>query len=247
MAEAILAARGLSRRFGGLMAVREVSLALERGRIHALIGPNGAGKTTLVNLLSGELRPSAGSILFEGREIAGRSPYTIARRGIARSYQRVNLFADFSAFENCRLAAQARGRSSLIPARSKRSYAEKAEQALALVGLSALHRPAGALSHGERRQLEIAVALSTAPKVLLLDEPLAGLGHEESRAMTALIRSIAADHAILLIEHDVDAVLSVADTLTVMVDGAVLASGDPAAVRANRAVQDAYLGSGGEA
>jgi branched-chain amino acid transport system ATP-binding protein len=244
MAEAILAARGLSRRFGGLMAVREVSLALERGRIHALIGPNGAGKTTLVNLLSGELRPSAGSILFEGREIAGRRPYRIARRGIARSYQRVNLFADFSAFENCRLAAQARGRSSLIPARAKRAHAERAEQALVLVGLAATHRLAGALSHGERRQLEIAVALSTAPKVLLLDEPLAGLGHEESRAMATLIRSIAADHAILLIEHDVDAVLSVADTLTVMVDGAVLASGDPATVRANRAVQDAYLGSG---
>jgi branched-chain amino acid transport system ATP-binding protein len=244
MAEAILAARGLSRRFGGLTAVREVSLALEMGRIHALIGPNGAGKTTLVNLLSGELRPSAGSILFEGREIAGRRPYRIARRGIARSYQRVNLFADFSAFENCRLAAQARGRSSLIPARAKRAHAERAEQALALVGLAATHRLAGALSHGERRQLEIAVALSTAPKVLLLDEPLAGLGHEESRAMTTLIRSIAADHAILLIEHDVDAVLSVADTLTVMVDGAVLASGDPATVRANRAVQDAYLGSG---
>ena len=244
MAEALLAARGLSRRFGGLVAVREVSLALETGRIHALIGPNGAGKTTLVNLLSGELKPSAGSILFEGREIAGKRPYKIARRGIARSYQRVNLFAEFSAFENCRLAAQARGRSSLILARSKQAHVEKAEQALALVGLSATHRLAGALSHGERRQLEIAVALSTAPKVLLLDEPLAGLGHEESRAMTALIRSIAPNHAILLIEHDVDAVLSVADTLTVMVDGAVLASGDPATVRANRAVQDAYLGSG---
>jgi branched-chain amino acid transport system ATP-binding protein len=176
--------------------------------------------------------------------MAGRSPHRIARRGIARSYQRVNLFAEFSAFENCRLAAQAQGRSSLIPARSRRAYAEKAEQALALVGLSATHRSAGALSHGERRQLEIAVALSTAPKVLLLDEPLAGLGHDESRAMTALVRAIAPDHAILLIEHDVDAVLSVADTLTVMVDGAVLASGDPATVRANRAVQDAYLGSG---
>jgi branched-chain amino acid transport system ATP-binding protein len=244
MAEAILAARGLSRRFGGLVAVREVSLALEMGRIHALIGPNGAGKTTLVNLLSGELKPSAGSILFQGREIAGRRPYTIARRGIARSYQRVNLFAEFSAFENCRLAAQARGRSSLIPARSRRAHADKAAEALASVGLSASHRLAGVLSHGERRQLEIAVALSTGPKVLLLDEPLAGLGHEESRAMTALIRSIAPNHAILLIEHDVDAVLSVADTLTVMVDGAVLASGDPAIVRANRAVQDAYLGSG---
>ena len=244
MAEAILAARGLSRRFGGLMAVREVSLALEPGRIHALIGPNGAGKTTLVNLLSGELKPTAGSITFEGREIAGRSPYKVARRGIARSYQRVNLFLDFSAFENCRLAAQARGRSSLRLARSRRSLAEKAHEVLALVGLAEPERLAGTLSHGERRQLEIAVALATAPKVLLLDEPLAGLGIEESRAMTALIKSIAGEHAILLIEHDVDAVLSVADTLTVMVDGAVLASGPPDEVRRNRAVQDAYLGTG---
>jgi branched-chain amino acid transport system ATP-binding protein len=244
MAEAILAARGLSRSFGGLMAVREVWLALEPGRIHALIGPNGAGKTTLVNLLSGELTPSAGSIVFEGREIAGRRPYRIARLGIARSYQRVNLFGDFSAFENCRLAAQVRGRSSLLPARGRRAHAEKAEEVLSLVGLSNAQRHAANLSHGERRQLEIAVALATSPKVILLDEPLAGMGIEESRGMTALIKSLAADHAILLIEHDVEAVLSIADTLTVMVEGAVLASGDPATVRANRAVQDAYLGAG---
>jgi branched-chain amino acid transport system ATP-binding protein len=225
------------------MAVREVSLALEPGRIHAVIGPNGAGKTTLVNLLSGELAPSAGSILFEGREIAGRRPHKIARRGVARSYQRVNLFGDFSAFENCRLAAQARGRSSLLPARSRRRLAEKAAEVLHLVGLGDTHRLAANLSHGERRQLEIAVALATSPKVLLLDEPLAGMGIEESRGMTALIKSLAADHAILLIEHDVEAVLSVADTLTVMVEGAVIATGDPQTVRANRAVQDAYLGA----
>ena len=244
MAEALLAARGLSRRFGGLMAVREVSLALEPGRIHALIGPNGAGKTTLVNLLSGELAPSAGSIAFRGREIAGLSPASVARLGIARSYQRVNLFPGFSAFENCRLAAQSRVASSLRPARGARELAVTAERVLALVGLDETQRAAANLSHGERRQLEIAVALATSPQVLLLDEPLAGMGIEESRFMTALIKSLAADLAILLIEHDVDAVLAVADTLTVMVDGAVLASGHPDEVRRNKAVQDAYLGTG---
>jgi branched-chain amino acid transport system ATP-binding protein len=244
MAEAILAAQGLSRHFGGLAAVRDVSLTLAVGEIHAVIGPNGAGKTTLVNLLSGELAPSAGSILFEGKEIVGLSAPSIAKRGIARSYQRVNLFADFSAFENCRLAAQSRVSSSLRLARSDKALADKAHEVLSLVGLEAPNRIATILSHGERRQLEIAVALATSPKVLLLDEPLAGMGLEESRGMTSLIASLAANHAVLLIEHDVDAVLSVADRLTVMVEGAVLASGDPEEVRRNKAVQDAYLGSG---
>jgi branched-chain amino acid transport system ATP-binding protein len=244
MAEAILAAQGLSRYFGGLAAVRDVSLTLAVGEIHAVIGPNGAGKTTLVNLLSGELAPSAGSILFEGEEIVGLSAPSVAKRGIARSYQRVNLFADFSAFENCRLAAQSRVTSSLRLARSDKALADKAHEVLALVGLDATMRIASTLSHGERRQLEIAIALATSPKVLLLDEPLAGMGLEESRGMTSLIASLAANHAILLIEHDVDAVLSVADRLTVMVEGAVLATGDPEEVRRNRAVQDAYLGSG---
>jgi branched-chain amino acid transport system ATP-binding protein len=223
--------------------VREVSLGLEPGHIHALIGPNGAGKTTLVNLLSGELAPSSGSIRFEGREIAGLSPASIAQLGIARSYQKVNLFLEFSAFENCCLAAQSRVASTLRSAARARDLAATAERVLALVGLGAAHRLAANLSHGERRQLEIAVALATAPKVLLLDEPLAGMGIDESRAMTALIRAIATDHAILLIEHDVEAVLSIADTLTVMVDGAVLATGDPETVRRNQAVQDAYLGT----
>jgi branched-chain amino acid transport system ATP-binding protein len=242
MAEAILAAQGLSRHFGGLAAVREVSLALAVGEIHAVIGPNGAGKTTLVNLLSGELAPSAGSILFEGEEIVGLSAPSVARRGIARSYQRVNLFADFSAFENCRLAAQSRVASSLRLASADKALADKAHEVLSLVGLEAPQRIASTLSHGERRQLEIAIALATSPKVLLLDEPLAGMGIEESRDMTALIRALRPNHAILLIEHDVDAVLSVADRLTVMVEGAVLASGNPEDVRRNKAVQDAYLG-----
>ena len=246
MAEALLEARGLAKRFGGLTAVDGVSLTLEAGRIHAVIGPNGAGKTTLVNLLSGELRPSAGSIRVDGEEIAGLSPERVARRGIARSYQRVNLFPEFTAFENCRLAAQAQhsGRlETVLPARGARHLAAEAEQALALVGFDDAGRITGELSHGEQRQLEIAMTLATAPRVLLLDEPLAGLGAEESRAMADLIARVAPGRAVLLVEHDMDAVFRVASTLTVMADGKVLASGSPEAIRDNAAVQEAYLGA----
>jgi branched-chain amino acid transport system ATP-binding protein len=247
MAEPVLAARGLARRFGGLAAVDGVSLALQRGRIHAVIGPNGAGKSTLVNLLSGELAPSAGSVRFENLEIAGMTPARIARLGIARSYQRVNVFAGFSAFENCRLAAQARlgaGLRLLLPARTARDLDAAADRALRLVGLGPGGREAGKLSHGEQRQLEIAMTLATSPKVLLLDEPLAGMGASESARMTRLIKSLARDHAILLIEHDMDAVFSIADQLTVMVEGKVLKTGRPRAIRNSRAVRRAYLGGG---
>jgi branched-chain amino acid transport system ATP-binding protein len=247
VAEPVLAARGLVRRFGGVAAVDGVSLALRRGRIHAVIGPNGAGKSTLVNLLSGELAPSAGSVMFEDRDIAGMAPARIARLGIARSYQRVNILAGFSAFENCRLAAQARlggGLRLLRPARAARELDAAADHALRLVGLGAGGREAGKLSHGEQRQLEIAMTLATSPKVLLLDEPLAGMGAGESARMTRLIKSLARDHAILLIEHDMDAVFSIADQLTVMVEGKVLKSGRPRAIRNSRAVRRAYLGGG---
>ncbi|HTC17660.1 MAG TPA: ABC transporter ATP-binding protein [Stellaceae bacterium] len=247
MAEPVLAARGLATRFGGVAAVDGVSLALRRGQIHAVIGPNGAGKSTLVNLLSGELAPSAGSVRFGNLEIAGMTPARIARLGIARSYQRVNILAGFSAVENCRLAAQARmggGLRLLQPARAARDLDAAADHALRLVGLSAGGREAGRLSHGEQRQLEIAMTLATSPKVLLLDEPLAGMGASESARMTRLIKSLARDHAILLIEHDMDAVFSIADVLTVMVEGKVLKSGRPRAIRNSRAVRRAYLGGG---
>jgi branched-chain amino acid transport system ATP-binding protein len=243
--EPVLATHALSRYFGGLAAVNEVTLAVARGEIHAVIGPNGAGKTTLVNLLSGDLPPSAGSIRFEGAEIAGLPPERIARRGIGRCYQRTNIFPDFSAFENCRLAAQARLPSSLRFIRPARSFAalnRAAERALTLVGLDAWERIAATLSHGEQRQLEMAMVLATAPKLLLLDEPLAGMGAEESSRMVALIGALAADHAILLIEHDMDAVFSIATRLTVMVNGSVLASGTPDLIRQSVAVQEAYLG-----
>jgi branched-chain amino acid transport system ATP-binding protein len=247
VAEPVLRIERLSKRFSGLAAVSDVSLDLRGGGVHALIGPNGAGKTTLINLLSGDLAPSGGSVRYEGRDIAGLAPERIARLGIARLYQKTNIFAEFPAFENCRLAAQARlGKplSVLRPAYTYREINEAAERALALVELDARSKDAAlTLSHGEQRQLEIAMTLATAPGVLLLDEPLAGMGSEESRRMVALIARLAADHAILLVEHDMDAVFSVAAVLTVMVDGRVLASGPPEAIRRNKAVQDAYLGT----
>ena len=246
MPEPTLVTNGLSRFFGGLVAVNEVSLELRCGEVHAVIGPNGAGKSTLINLLSGHMTPSAGSVVFEGIDIAGFSPDHVAHLGIGRSFQRTNVFPEFSAFENCRLAAQARLPSSMRfirPALSNRALAETARRSLALVGLEgAAGRLASALSHGEQRQLEIAMTLAMEPKVLLLDEPLAGMGAEESRRMVTLIAALAARHAILLVEHDMDAVFSIAQRLTVMVNGRVLESGTPEAIRESAAVQEAYLG-----
>ena len=246
MSEPILVAEGLSRHFGGLAAVSEVSIDLVCGEIHAVIGPNGAGKSTLVNLLSGHMTPSAGRIRFEGTDIVGYPPDRIARLGIARSFQRVNVFPEFSVFENCRLAAQARLKSSMRFFRSALSFQElndRAERASALVRLRDPGRAANALSHGERRQLEIAMTLATSPKVLLLDEPLAGMGADEAVVIVRLVEELGRDHAILLVEHDMDAVFSVAQRLTVMHGGRVLASGNPAEVRANREVREAYLGA----
>jgi branched-chain amino acid transport system ATP-binding protein len=249
--EPVLAVAGLSKHFGGLAAVSDVSLALEVGEVHALIGPNGAGKTTLINLLSGDLAPSGGSVRYGGREIAGLGAHRIARLGIARSYQRTNIFRGFSVFENCRLAAQARLPSSMRffrPARRYHAVSEAARRALAAADLAERGDAiAQTLSHGEQRQLEIAMTLATAPRVLLLDEPLAGMGSEESARMVALIAGLARDHAILLVEHDMDAVFSVAHVLTVMSNGRVLESGAPDAVRRSRAVQEAYLGAEGAA
>lgn len=247
MTEPILSVLNLSRYFEGLAAVNAVSLEARLREVHAVIGPNGAGKTTLINLLSGDLPPSSGSIRYEGREIAGLPAHRISRLGIARSYQKTNIFPTFSVFENCRLAAQSRLKTSMRffrPARSYRAINEAAARALDLVGLAGeAQRPAGMLSHGEQRQLEIAISLATAPKVLLLDEPLAGMGAEESVQMTDLIARLRAEHAIILVEHDMDAVFTVADRLTVMVNGGVLDSGDPQTVRRSKAVQEAYLGS----
>jgi branched-chain amino acid transport system ATP-binding protein len=246
MIEPILQVRRLAKTFGGLAAVAEVSLDVNVGELHAVIGPNGAGKTTLINMLSGDLSPSAGSIRFGGDEVAHLSPDRRSRLGIGRSYQKVNIFAAFSALENCRLAAQSRDPRPLNWLREASSndvIVDTARSALADVGLAnRAETIAFTLSHGEQRQLEIAMSLATQPKLLLLDEPLAGLGIEESSRMVELIRRMAQTHAILLVEHDMDAIFQLARVLTVMVDGRVLASGKPDEVRADEQVQRAYLG-----
>jgi len=247
----ILATSNLTRCFGGLTAVDRVSLELAGSGVHAIIGPNGAGKSTLVNLLSGELRATAGAVRLRGVDIGDWTVDRIARHGLARTFQQSNLFLSFSAFENCRLAAQsrnaglARGLTGLlIPAESCSEWNDAADRALDIVGLGDRgDLPASALSHGERRALEIAMSLATAPSILLLDEPLAGMGIEESARIVRLLERLSASHAILLIEHDMDAVFALADRLTVMVNGAVLATGTPAAIRANADVQRAYLGA----
>ena len=246
MSEMILQVRELCKDFGGLAAVDHVSLEVDTGELHAVIGPNGAGKTTLINLLSGDLRATSGSILFRGDEISALTPEQRSLQGIGRSYQKTNIFAGFSALENCRLAAQSRSPRALNWLRDALSYDEIMQQARSALNLVVLSARANdlalELSHGEQRQLEIAMCLATQPQLLLLDEPLAGMGAEESQKMVELIRRVAESHAVLLVEHDMDAVFQLAKRLTVMVDGRVLASGTPEEIRANREVQTAYLG-----
>jgi branched-chain amino acid transport system ATP-binding protein len=243
---AVFEARAISRRFGALVAVDQVWVALRVGEIHAVIGTNGAGKSTLINLLSGEIPPSSGELLLDGQSVKGWPQPRLAQAGIGRSYQRNNIFLPLSVRENCRLAAQARQQKPWAWWQSADacSYStQRADDALQRAGLAALaDRPASSLAHGQKRQLEIAMCLATAPRVLLLDEPLAGMGAEESARMLALLRSLKDGHAILLVEHDMDAVFAVADRITVMVNGAVIATGTPDEVRANRDVQNAYLG-----
>ena len=245
--EAILQVSDLCKNFGGLAAVDHVSLEVKAGELHAVIGPNGAGKTTLVNLLSGDLPASSGGVLFRGNEISALTPEHRSRLGIGRSYQKTNIFPGFNVLENCRLAAQARDPGSSNWFRNALSYdrvIQQARRALDAVGLTErANELALALSHGEQRQLEIAMCLATEPQLLLLDEPLAGMGIEESLNMIELITRLGARHAVLLIEHDMDAVFQLAKVLTVMVEGRVLASGTPETIRANREVQTAYLGS----
>ncbi len=246
MSDLILSVRNLSKHFGGLAAVDAVSFDVSLGQLHAVIGPNGAGKTTLINLISGDLPASNGTINFRGTAIVNLNPEQRSRLGIGRSYQKTNIFPSFSAVENCRLAAQSRAPHALnwwCDAANYPETLERARHALAVVGLTArANDVALTLSHGEQRQLEIAMCLATEPQLLLLDEPLAGMGADEASNMVELIQRLAETHAILLVEHDMDAVFQLASVLTVMVDGKVLASGRPEEIRANRAVQNAYLG-----
>ena len=242
----LLRGTGITRRWGGLVAVDRVSIELTRGAVHAVIGTNGAGKSTLINILSGEIPPSSGSVELLGQDITAWTQPRRARAGLGRSYQRNTIFPSFTVLENCRLAAQARTprpwRWWQDAARCATSVAA-AQEAAARAGLSELlGSTAGLLSHGQKRQLEIAMCLATAPQVLLLDEPLAGMGAEETERMLALLGELKTRHAILLVEHDMDAVFRIADCITVMVNGAVIASGTPDFVRRSAEVQAAYLG-----
>jgi len=242
----LLQAAGLTRRFGGLAAVQNVSIELRRGEVHAVIGTNGAGKSTLVNMLSGELAPSDGTIRLAGADITRWSQPKRARAGIGRSYQRTNIFNEFSVFENARLSAQAAHQRVWAFWQGARRCARSgpvAESAIDAVGLTRhAGEPAGILSHGGKRQLEIAMCLATRPQVLLLDEPLAGMGAEETERMLRLLAALKAEHAVLLVEHDMDAVFRIADRITVMVNGEVIATDVPAAIRRNADVRVAYLG-----
>lgn len=246
MSEVLLSARQLTKRFGGLAAVNEVSVDLWRDRIHAVIGPNGAGKSTLTNLLSGDLVPTAGSVTLGGADVTGDKPEKISRGGLGRSYQKTNIFLPFTVWDNVRLAAQSRSPQAwrwLSLASSFANTQARAERALELAGLAPRRDAvAGTISHGEQRQLEIAMTLATEPQVLLLDEPLAGMGVAEAERMVELLLKLKQDHAMMLVEHDMDAVFALADHLTVMVNGQVIASGAPADVRADSNVQAAYLG-----
>jgi branched-chain amino acid transport system ATP-binding protein len=245
-APVLLRGREITRRWGGLVAVDRVSIELERGSVHAVIGTNGAGKSTLINILSGEIPPSGGSVELLGQDVTRWAQPKRARAGLGRSYQRNTIYPSFSVFENCRLAAQARTQRPWrwwSDAQRCEASTAAAHDAAARAGLNELlERPAGLLSHGQKRQLEIAMCLATAPEVLLLDEPLAGMGAEETERMLALLEQLRPGHAILLVEHDMDAVFRIADRITVMVNGRVIASDTPAAIRTNPQVQTAYLG-----
>lgn len=241
-----LSVTGLVKRFGGLMATDHLDLNVQTGEIHAVIGPNGAGKTTLMNQLSGEIIPDAGSIVFEGQDLTAHPPYQRALSGIARSFQISSVFNDFSVIENVMMAVQARSRHSFrfwLPVLSDRRLVEPAHQALEAVGLGGQHRTlVGELAHGALRQLEIAMALATQPKLLLLDEPMAGMSQHESLEMVELLRRIKGSYSIVLVEHDMDAVFALADRITVMVYGRLIACGTPEQISANAEVKAAYLG-----
>ena len=242
----VLSIRGLVKRFGGLTATDHVDFDVMPGEVHAIIGPNGAGKTTLISQLAGELAPDQGSIVFNGRDISADSVPARSLLGLGRSYQISQVFGDFSALENVMLAVQAHAGSSFsffTPAISEAALTGPAAEALALVGLGArAHERAANMAHGEHRQLELAMTLATAPKLLLLDEPMAGMSGAESEAMIGLIKRLKGRYAIALVEHDMDAVFALADRITVLVYGKVIACGAPADIRNNPAVKEAYLG-----
>jgi len=244
---AILETESLTRSFGALTAVSAVSLRVEAGTLHSIIGPNGAGKTTLFNLLTGTFPPTSGRILFDGKDITGTPAHRVAHLGLARSFQRTNVFPAFSLLDNVWLAAFACSRSwrGLLWRRAERYLepTQRARAALADVGLAAkADQPAREISHGEQRQLELAIALAAAPRVLLLDEPAAGLSPEETRNMVALVRTLKGRYTIVLIEHKMDIIMNVSDRISVMHFGSLIAEGTPQEIQRNPDVRRAYLG-----
>jgi branched-chain amino acid transport system ATP-binding protein len=244
--EPLLQVQNLSKRFGGIVATDDLSLDVRQGELHAVIGPNGAGKTTLITQLTGQMTPDSGRIGFAGEDISRMPAYRRSILGLARSFQITSLFHDMTVLDNVALAVQAHAGHSFRfwrPARQESELRTPARETLARVGLSdRLDVRTSALSHGEHRLIEIAMALAGRPRLLLLDEPMAGLGPEESARMVSLLAELKRDYAILLVEHDMEAVFALADRITVLVYGRVIASGDPDAIRNNEEVRRAYLG-----
>jgi len=244
--EEIFRVSKVTKRFGALAAVDDVSLSVAKGELRAIIGPNGAGKTTLFNILTGVLPLDSGTVVFKGRDISGFPPYDIANQGIARSFQVISIFKDLSVYENIRVAVQATTphRFSLFKATEElHAINSEAERIMGQVGISHLrNHPASNISHGDQRLLEIAITLATKPEMLMLDEPLAGLGADERVKIAGLVRTLAGEFTVVLIDHDIDQVLAISDRITVLHQGRVIAEGDPEAVRSNPEVQEAYIG-----
>jgi branched-chain amino acid transport system ATP-binding protein len=243
-ATGVLRTDGLTVRFGGLTALNNVSMSVPRGQIRAVIGPNGAGKSTFFNCLTGVIRPTSGRIVFDGEDITGLPPYLISRKGLARSYQITNILPRATVLENVRIAAQSR-RYNWRMLRHHRAYTDvldRAHAVLASIGLDdKAEELAANLSHGEQRTLEIAIALATQPKLLCLDEPTAGMSVAETHYTVELIRRIAANLTILIVEHDMEVVMGLASAVTVLHYGEILADGSPAEIQANARVQEVYL------
>jgi branched-chain amino acid transport system ATP-binding protein len=246
MADTLLAVRNLKKSFGGVNATDDVSIEVERGELHAIIGPNGAGKTTLIAQLSGDLAPDSGKVLLDGKDITNVPTHRRSHFGMARSFQITSVFMNMSVIDNVSLAVQSHDGSSFRfwrPACTEERLRRPAMDILEKVGLAdRAGTIASAMSHGERRQLELAMALATRPRFLLLDEPMAGMGVEESAAMVNILKGLKGDKTILLVEHDMDAVFALADRISVLVYGRVIATGKPAEIRRNKTVRDAYLG-----
>ncbi|HEY4373332.1 MAG TPA: ABC transporter ATP-binding protein [Burkholderiales bacterium] len=248
---ALLSIDKLVKRFGGLTATDHVDFAVAPGEVHAIIGPNGAGKTTLISQLAGELHPDEGSIHFDGRDISRATVPERSLLGLGRSYQISQIFRDFTALQNVMLAVQAHAGHSFSffrPALREAALLEPARAALTQVGLAnRMHVPAAAMAHGEHRQLELAMTLAISPKLLLLDEPMAGMSQAESEEMVQLLKGLKGQYGIVLVEHDMDAVFALADRVSVLVYGRIIACGTPDEIRNNPDVKDAYLGDQEEA